>query len=102
MPSPYSYALRAKAINAVKSGERKTDVCRLLKISRNTLDLWLNKAEKTGDYSAKVKQKKGRSKKIKDETKFRQLILENPGKTQQQFEGSCNCEGLSAEFTSAA
>jgi transposase len=47
MPAPYSYALRKKAIEAVKRGERKTEVCRLLKISRNTLDLWIKKEKAT-------------------------------------------------------
>lgn len=36
MAAPYSYDLRQKAIEAVKRGERKSDVCRMLKISRNT------------------------------------------------------------------
>ena len=36
MPAPYSYDLRKKAIEAVKRGQRKTDICRLLQISRNT------------------------------------------------------------------
>jgi hypothetical protein len=39
MPAPYSYDLRRKAIDAVKNGERKIEVCRMLQISRNTLDL---------------------------------------------------------------
>jgi transposase-like protein len=39
MAAPYSYDLRQKAIEAVKRGERKSDVCRMLKLSRNTLDL---------------------------------------------------------------
>jgi transposase len=52
MPAPYSYDLRKKAIEAVKRGQRKTEVCRLLKISRNTLDLWLKKEKSTGDYQA--------------------------------------------------
>jgi hypothetical protein len=37
MAVPYSYDLRQKAIEAVKRGERKSDVCRMLKISRNPL-----------------------------------------------------------------
>ena len=52
MPSPYSDDLRAKAINAVHRGERKTDVCKLFKISRNTLDLWLKREQETGDFQA--------------------------------------------------
>jgi hypothetical protein len=36
MPAPYSYDLRQKAIAAVKRGERKSDVSRMMNISRNT------------------------------------------------------------------
>ena len=39
MPAPYSYDLRQKAVEAVKRGERKTDVSQMFHISRNTLDL---------------------------------------------------------------
>ena len=49
MPAPYSYELRSKAIEAVKTGEKKTLVSRLFKISRNTLNLWLIKQRQTGD-----------------------------------------------------
>ncbi|NEQ27629.1 MAG: IS630 family transposase, partial [Microcoleus sp. SIO2G3] len=49
---PYSYDLRTKAIEAVERGERKSDVCRMVKISRNTLDLWLKRKGQTGDYQA--------------------------------------------------
>ena len=38
MPAPYSDDLRRKAIAAVKRGDRKTEVSRMLNISRNTLD----------------------------------------------------------------
>jgi transposase len=43
MPAPYSEDLRQKAIAAVERGERKSDVSRMLSISRNTLDLWLKR-----------------------------------------------------------
>ncbi len=52
MPAPYSYDLRKKAIEAVKRGHKKINVCRLFKISRNTLDLWLKREKETGDYVA--------------------------------------------------
>ena len=52
MPAPYSYDLRKKAINAVKRGEKKIVVCQLMKISRNTLNLWLQREPETGDYKA--------------------------------------------------
>ncbi len=56
MPAPYSYDLRRKAIGAVKRGHKKINVCRLFKISRNTLDLWLKREKETGDYAAIANQ----------------------------------------------
>ena len=82
MPAPYSYDLRNKAIEAVKRGQRKTDVCRLLKISRNTLDLWLKRVSETGDIRPSIPLKKGAHPKIKDEEKFREFVKENQDKTQ--------------------
>ena len=85
MPAPDSYALRKKAIEAVKRGQRKTEVCRLLKISRNTLDLWLKKEKLTGDYQATTKGRKGRKLKIQDSSKFREFVGEHRDKTQKQI-----------------
>ncbi len=50
MPAPYSYDLRAKAVSAYHRGEKKIAICRLMKISRNTLDLWLQREQETGDF----------------------------------------------------
>ncbi len=85
MPAPYSYDLRQKAIEAVNRGERKTDVCRLLQISRNSLDLWLKREKETGDYQAIANSNKGRKTKITDEDKFRKFVRENSDKTQKQM-----------------
>ncbi len=52
MPASYSDDFRCAAIYAVKRGYRKTDVCRLSNISRNTLDLWLLREKETGDFPA--------------------------------------------------
>jgi len=52
MPRAYSYDFRSKAIAAAKRGERKTKVCKLFGISRNTLNLWLKREKETGDFSA--------------------------------------------------
>ncbi|WP_319423449.1 helix-turn-helix domain-containing protein [Pleurocapsa sp. FMAR1] len=49
MPAPYSYDLRKKAVDACSRGEKKRTICRLMKISRNTLDLWLKREQETGD-----------------------------------------------------
>ncbi len=85
MPAPYSYDLRAKAIEAVKRGEKKIKISRLFKISRNTLNLWLKKVEITGDARPSKPWQKGATPKIQDEDKFRQFVRENSDKTQKQI-----------------
>ncbi len=78
MPAPYRYDLRSSAIEAVKRGPKKIHVCRLLKISRNTWDLWLKREKETGDYEA-IANKQGRHSKIKDEKKFKLFVKEGVG-----------------------
>jgi transposase len=85
MAAPYSYDLRQKAIEAVKRGERKSDVCRMLKISRNTLDLWLKREEQTGDYRAITHFQTGCRHKIRDWDRFREFVQKHGGKTQAQM-----------------
>lgn len=81
MPAPYSYDLRKKAIAAVKRGEKKIAVCRVFKISRNTLDLWLKREEETGDFQAFCGSHTGQIPKIQDEQKFQELVLKYKAKT---------------------
>ena len=85
MPAPYSYDLRLKALAAVKRGEKKTQVSRFFKISRNTLDLWLKKESETGDYQATRPVGVGTTPKIQDLEKFREFVKENSDKTQKQM-----------------
>jgi transposase len=85
MPAPYSYDLRQKSIDAVKRGERKIEVCRMLKISRNTLDLWLQRAEQTGDCRAITRYQKGNRHKITDWNRFCEFAQQHGGKTQAQM-----------------
>ncbi len=85
MPAPYSYDLRQKAIEAVKGGERKSVVCRMFNISRNTLDLWLKRKEQTGDYQAMTQFQKGSRHKITDWNRFKEFIQKHGGKTQGEM-----------------
>ena len=85
MASPYSYDLRSKAINAVKDGEKKINVCQMLTISRNTLDLWLKREQETGDYKAIAGYQKGKKTKIEDLARFKEFVLKHNKKTQQQI-----------------
>jgi transposase len=66
MPAPYSYDLGKKAVEAVKRGERKTDVSQMFHISRNTLDLWLGREEQCGDCKAITQYQQGCRHKITD------------------------------------
>jgi len=85
MPAPYSYDLRDKAIKAVKGGERKSDVCRMLNISRNTLDLWLKREAQTGDYQAITHFQMGYQHKITDWKRFEEFVQQHGGKTQREM-----------------
>jgi transposase len=85
MPAPYSYDLRQKAIGAVKGGERKSKVCRMFNLSRNTLDLWLKREEQTGDYQAITDFQTGSRHKITDWKRFREFAQQHGGKTQTEM-----------------
>lgn len=85
MPAPYSYDLRQKAIEAFKGGERKSEVCRMFNISRNTLDLWLKREAETGDYQAIRDFQQGYQHKITDWKRFEEFVQKHGGKTQKQM-----------------
>lgn len=85
MPAPYDYDLRRKAIDAVKRGERQTDVCRWFQISRNTLHNWLKRESETGDCQAITQYQQGCAHKITDWERFRVFAREHGGKTQARM-----------------
>lgn len=85
MPAPYSYDLRQKAMDALERGERKSDICRLLNISRNTLDIWLKRIEEIGDCEAITGFQTGNRHKITDWERFRAFAQEHGDKTQSRM-----------------
>lgn len=85
MAAPYSNDLRQKAIAAVERGERKTDVSRMMNISRNTLDLWLKRKEQEGNCQAITNYQQGCRHKIRDWQKFREFVQQYGDKTQGQM-----------------
>ena len=85
MPAPYSEDLRQKALAAVERGKRKSDVSRMLNISRNTLDLWLKRKEQTGNGEAITHYQQGNRHKITDWQRFREFAKQHGGKTQGQM-----------------
>ncbi len=85
MPAPYSDDLRTKAIAAVERGERKTDVSRMLHISRNTLDLWLKRQQHQGNCRAIRHYQQGCRHKITDWQRFSEFVQQHGDKTQGQM-----------------
>ncbi len=85
MPAPYSQDLRQKAIAAIERGERKTDVSRMLNISRNTLDLWLKRKEQTGNCQAMTDYQRGNRHKITDWGRFGEFAQQHGDQTQGQM-----------------
>jgi len=69
----------------VKRGEKKVEVSHFFKISRNTLDLWLNKERETPDVKASLPVGVGTRPKIQDLKKFEEFVRENRDKTQKQM-----------------
>lgn len=85
MPAAYSLDLRQKAIAAIDRGEKKSHVSKTLKISRNTLDLWLKRREETGSLAPKTPVQKGPAPKIKDLVAFKQFAIEHGRLTAQRM-----------------
>lgn len=82
---PTAMTFAKKRDSAVKRGERKTDVSRMLNISRNTLDLWLKREEQTGDCQAITQYQQGCRHKISDLERFREFVQQHGDKTQGQM-----------------
>lgn len=85
MAKPYSYDLRTKVINAIDRGMSKTQASRVFRISRNTINLWLNRIKETGDYQPKKGYQKEYNAKITDLSEFQNFADINGSKTQKEM-----------------
>ena len=86
MPKPYSYDLRQKVINAiVLDGMKKTEVAQVFQISRNTINLWLQRQAETGDYQPKPTRPQKTNAKIPDWQEFSRFAQMHGDKTQAQM-----------------
>ncbi len=71
MGKAYSYDLRQKVINAIQlDGMRKSEAAQSFQLSRNTIDLWLERQAATGDYQAKSNRPHRTVNKITDWQQF--------------------------------
>jgi transposase len=83
MPKPYSYDLRQKVIQAIElDGMKKSEAAQVFQISRNTINLWLQRKARTGNYQALPNQPPGNGHKITDWEKFEKFVEVNGDKTQ--------------------
>ena len=72
MPKPYSYDFRQKVIQAIElDGLKKCEASELFNISRNTINLWLQRKAQTGDVMALPNRPPGNNHKITDWEEFR-------------------------------
>jgi transposase len=85
MPSPYSEDFRQKVIAAVERGDGKTKVSRMMNISRNTLDQWLNRKQEVGNCRAITHYQQGCRHKITDWERFGEFAKQHGEKTQAQM-----------------
>lgn len=86
MPKPYSYDLRQKVIQAIElDGMNKTEAAQVFQISRNTINLWLQRKASTGDYQAFPNQPPGNDHKITDWEEFKKFVEVNGDKTQAEM-----------------
>lgn len=85
MAAAYSDDLRQTAVDAVDRGERKSQVCRMLNISRNTLDLWLKRRQQTGAVGAIRDYPRGPQGKIDELDVFRDFAERHGHLTQQDM-----------------
>lgn len=82
--SCYSIDLRVRAVDAVKSGYSKSQVCRLFKICRKTLYSWLA-LEAQGDLSPISGFQKGHSHGIKDLNELQRFVQSHADYTQEEL-----------------
>ncbi|PSO58882.1 MAG: hypothetical protein BRC35_05020 [Cyanobacteria bacterium QH_10_48_56] len=85
MPAPYSYDMGKKSDSRGEKRRSKKDMSQMwLNISGNTLDWWLKREEKTGDYRAITNYQQGGQHKIMDWQGFGEFPREHGGNTQAE------------------
>src|ERR687893_407108 len=86
MPKPCSYDFRQKVIQAIElDGLKKCEASELFNISRNTINLWLQRKAQTGDVQALPSRPRGNSHKITDWEEFRAFAKTHGDKTQVEM-----------------
>lgn len=92
MATPYSYDLRRKVIEAIDGGMGKTQASKIFKISRNTINLWLQKRKYSGDYRASEGYQRGYGAKITNLEEFKEFARKHGSQTQKEMAQAWNGE----------
>jgi transposase len=78
MPQPYSHDFCGKVIEAIElDGRKKGEVSEIFKISRNTINRWLNRKEQTENFLPEPNRPPGNNHKITDWKKFTEFASVN-------------------------
>lgn len=86
MPRAYSDDFRRKVIEAIElDGLKKQQASALFRISRNTIDLWLQLKAATGSLKPRQRQTAQPPGKITDWHKFRAFVAEHGDKPQAEL-----------------
>lgn len=86
MAKAYSEDLREKVIQAIElDGLKKSEASQLFNISRNTINLWMQRKAATGNLKVKKRQATKPETKIQDWDKFRDFVQTHGDKTQKEM-----------------
>lgn len=86
MAKAYSDDFRRKVMQAIElDGLKKCEASQLFNISRNTINLWLQRKAETGDVKPKTRTVSQQNCKIDDWEKFRTFVKEHGDKTQSEM-----------------
>lgn len=86
MAKAYSYDLRQKVIQAIElDGWKKSQAAEIFQISRNTINLWLKRKQKTGDYRPLSNRPHRIKAKITNWRTFEEFADKHGDKTQAQM-----------------
>jgi transposase len=82
---PYSLDLRKRAVSAAASGMKKTEICKLFNICKQTLYSWLKLKKTHGHLVPQTGFQKGHSHGIKDLEQFKAFVNLHPDFTQEEM-----------------
>jgi transposase len=86
MAKAYSDDFRRKVMQAIElDGLKKCEASLLFNISRNTINLWLQRKAETGDVKPKPRTASQQNCKIGDWEKFRTFVKKHGDKTQSEM-----------------